>query len=231
MKLLELFSGTHSIGKVASKMGFDVYSLDRDLGDTNDGYTSKNHFQVDILDFDYKQFPSGYFDVITASPVCSFWSILLNSHLKRKNKNGVEYITREIIEENRNIYAKPMVDKMFEIIEYFKPKHYWIENPSTSAIKSYINEKYPKYSKFNVYDYCYFSDWGYRKRTNFWNNIDSLENHLCLRDKCINVINGRHIAKIGRFGENKTTIRKLNRYRIPPKLIEYLLNNILAKSA
>jgi hypothetical protein len=25
-----------------------------------------------------------------------------------------------------------MVDKVFEIIEYFKPKYYWIENPKSS---------------------------------------------------------------------------------------------------
>ena len=31
MNLLELFSGTHSIGYVASSMGYNVISVDRDL--------------------------------------------------------------------------------------------------------------------------------------------------------------------------------------------------------
>ena len=32
MNHLELFSGTHSFGKVSKKHGFNVVSLDRDLG-------------------------------------------------------------------------------------------------------------------------------------------------------------------------------------------------------
>ena len=31
MKILELFSGTHSIGKVAKKYNIDIVSLDRDI--------------------------------------------------------------------------------------------------------------------------------------------------------------------------------------------------------
>ena len=52
MNHLELFSGTHSFGKVSSKLGYNVYSLDRDLGDENDGYKSENHFKEDIMTWD-----------------------------------------------------------------------------------------------------------------------------------------------------------------------------------
>ena len=42
MKLLELFSGTGSIGKVAVNYGFDVVSLDKDMDAT---------IKIDILNF------------------------------------------------------------------------------------------------------------------------------------------------------------------------------------
>ena len=32
MKVLELFSGTHSVGVVCKEKGYEVISLDRDLG-------------------------------------------------------------------------------------------------------------------------------------------------------------------------------------------------------
>jgi hypothetical protein len=35
-----------------------------------------------------------------------------------------------------------MVDKVFEIIEYFKPKYYWIENPKSSSMWKYIKSKW-----------------------------------------------------------------------------------------
>ena len=53
MKLLELFSGTGSVGRVAKEKGFEVISLDLKNADIN----------CDILQWDYKIYPSGYFDL------------------------------------------------------------------------------------------------------------------------------------------------------------------------
>ena len=63
-KLLELFSGTGSVGKVAKDLGFEVISLDLKNADIN----------IDILQFDYKIYPLGYFDVIWSSPPCTEYS-------------------------------------------------------------------------------------------------------------------------------------------------------------
>ena len=55
MRLLELFSGTQSVGKVAREMGFEVVCLDRDMD---------ADIKCDIMDWDYKVFEPGSFDVI-----------------------------------------------------------------------------------------------------------------------------------------------------------------------
>ena len=64
MKLLELFSGTKSVGKVAEKLGYEVISLDLQDADIN----------CDILDWDSTIYPVGYFDIIWASPPCTEYS-------------------------------------------------------------------------------------------------------------------------------------------------------------
>tara|TARA_R110000823_G_scaffold270717_2_gene390268 strand:+ start:3272 stop:4165 length:894 start_codon:yes stop_codon:yes gene_type:complete len=191
MKVLELFSGTHSIGKVCHDLGWEVVSLDRDLGNTSPfhDYRSDTHIKEDIMTWDYKKsYKIGEFDLITASPVCLWWSKLRDTWIGRKLKShGDKIITKEILQEDIDKYGKPMVDKVFEIIEYFKPQYWWIENPKTGKMKNYIFEKYPQYDIFYDIDYCKYSDWGYQKRTRFWTNIKNFDPKICKKD-CDNIL-------------------------------------------
>ena len=59
MRILELFSGTGSVGNVCRRLGCTVTSLDRDL---------PADLQMDILDWDYTSLPPRSFDFIWASP-------------------------------------------------------------------------------------------------------------------------------------------------------------------
>jgi len=191
MNHLELFSGTHSFGKVTNKLGYSVVSLDRDLGAEcpfKTGYISQKHFQEDIMTWDYKQYPKDYFQLITASPVCLWWSHLRNCWIGRKIKShGNKIITKEILENDINVFGKPMVDKVFEIISYFNPEKWIVENPKTGKMKHYIKEKYPEYDTFYDVDYCMYSDFGYQKRTRFWTNIKGFNPLLCNK-KCGNMV-------------------------------------------
>lgn len=207
MNHLELFSGTHSFGKVSSKMGFEVYSLDRDLNEKCpfSDYKSKNHIKEDIMTWDYKKYDKGFFKVITASPVCLWWSGLRNTWIGRKLKaHGDKIITKEILQEDIEKYGKPMVDKVFEIIEYFEPKYWLVENPQTGKMKFYIEERHDKFNKYNDFSYCHFSDWGYKKNTRFWNNIEGLKSKLCKKD-CQNIITiDKQKLHKDRMGTSKT---------------------------
>jgi hypothetical protein len=223
MKLLELFSGTRSIGKVASgDFDFEVISLDRDL---------EADIKKDIMDWDYTEYEPGYFDIITASPVCLWWSHLRKSWVGRKCKSihPTDIITHEILQEDIDKLGKPMIDKVIEIIEYFKPMYWWIENPQTGRMKDYIASKYPNYNTYYDVDYCQYSDWGYKKRTRIWTNIKNFKPKLCHKE-CPYIKNGRHLKhaqgagtskKRGHTNQGGTT--KLERYRLPPQLIKELI--------
>ena len=182
MKVLELFSGTHSIGKVCKKKGFEIVSLDRDMGAKcpfGGDYESENHIMKDIMEWDYKSdFKVGEFDLITASPVCLWWSHLRNSWIGRKLKShGDTIITKEIIEADIEKFGIPMVDKVFEIIDYFKPHFYWIENPKTGRMKEYISPLLPFYDV----DYCKYG-MPYKKTTRIWTNIEGFIPKKCNND-------------------------------------------------
>ena len=66
IKVLELFSGTGSIRKICDTLGWETISLD---------IVEDVDHKIDILDFDYKQYPVGCFDIVWASPPCTEYSI------------------------------------------------------------------------------------------------------------------------------------------------------------
>ena len=134
-----------------------------------------------------------------------------------------------------------------EIISYFQPTYYFIENPQTGKMKHYI-----PYTPYYDVDYCKYSNWGYRKMTRIWTNVVGFVPKLCKKD-CINMDGRTHTLNIGhqdfvRVGDNvislstkelraqykdydrilekKTPITKRQRYRIPPTLIAELFGCI-----
>jgi len=257
MKVLELFSGTHSIGVVCKDRNYDVVSLDRDISSScklNPEYESTHHIQIDILEWDYKQFPKGHFDIITASPVCTWWSHLRKSWYGRKMKGHDEPFCERLYLEDIDKYGKPMVDRVFEIIEYYEPTYWWIENPKSSMMWKYIREIRPQYTNHHHFDYCMFSNFGYKKPTTFLSNIPNMEDKRCNK-KCNNIVNNRHdtmgsnnsyVMVDGRSiivnspktrqyaSKHKLELQKmgggsnrLERYRIPKQLIEYLFDSCL----
>ena len=59
MRMLELFSGTKSVSRVFENHGWECVSLD----------LKNASIETNILDWDYKQFPPGYFGFVWASDI------------------------------------------------------------------------------------------------------------------------------------------------------------------
>lgn len=207
MRVLELFSGTHSVGKIAKEKGYEVVSVDID---------GRADITTDILEWDYKSsYPKGYFDIIWASPPCVFFSHLRVALFGRKVKG--EIFTRAKYEEDIKEKGLPLLRKTQEIIEYFNPTIYFIENPLSGRMKDYLKDL-PHYDV----SYCKYG-YTYRKHTRIWTNKEGFTPKKCRQD-CGNIINGKHKNNIGhpkgRIGKGTT---KDERYSIPPQLVRELL--------
>ena len=165
MNVLELFSGTGSVGKVCKQLGWNTVSVDMIL--------PADH-QCDIMDFDYKQYPKDYFGICWGSPPCVSYSNLQSCWLGRKKKDGSIY-TKEKMESDMN-EADIIVKKTLEIINYFDCEYWFMENPQTGKLK---NREIMKDIPFYDVDYCMYSDWGYQKRTRIWTNKKDWNGKIC----------------------------------------------------
>ena len=107
MRVLELFSGTGSVGNVCRARGMDVVSLDRDM---------PADIRCDILDWDFRSYEPKSFDFIWASPPCTEYNIAKTT--------GV----RDIEQANR------VSQRTIDIIIYLDPRYWVIENPQTGKL-------------------------------------------------------------------------------------------------
>ena len=119
------------------------------------------------------------------------------------------------------VWADSLVLRSQEIINYFNPRVWFIENPQTGMLKDRFSmNSIP----FCDVDYCCYCDWGYRKRTRLWNNIN-FTGKLCPGPGiCPNMEGnkhrttaqqGRNRCKAGLYG---THIAQQNLHRIPHSL-------------
>jgi len=201
MRILELFSGTGSVSKVCKELNYEVISVD---------ISSKYHtptILANIMEWDYKTFPTGHFDMIWASPPCQTFSYLRHCHIGRTLKHSKEPFTMEQLINDIETKGLPILRKTQEIIEYFKPTYWFIENP-VGRMQNYINNVKP----YRV-DYCAYADWGYKKPTHIWTNKVFIPK-VCFHKK--------HKINIGHPAETES-LTLANRYRVPPNLIKELI--------
>jgi len=205
MKVLELFAGSRSIGKVAKKLNYKVFSSDIEQFGGIDYIT-------DILDFDYNTVPF-IPDVVWASPPCTGFSVASISHHWKGGKKA--YIPKS---DTSRLGIK-LVKKTIEIIEHYKklnPKLIWyIENPRGVLRKLDFMQDLPRHTV----TYCQYGD-KRMKPTDIWTNSNWKPRPMCKNgDPChVSAPRGSKTGTQGLKGAYERSI-------IPPKLCyEVLLN-------
>jgi site-specific DNA-cytosine methylase len=210
IKMLELFKGTGSQGKAAIELGVlekNIVSVDMDA-------KWKPTILGNILELDYTKWEVP--DIITASPPCETFSILIPTH---RNK------VRDYMGDMRPLNEKGEIGdavlfKTIEIIKYFLDKNpnlkFVIENPRGFMKKmTCMSEEPIKYMCEGWYS-CY--GYTYRKPTNFWSNTPiKLKKGKQEEDLCGTKDNGVEML----------SFKLAQRYSMPPLLCKSIIEQLV----
>ena len=204
MRILDLFSGNKCVSSIFEEKGFEVITVD---------YVEKLNpsICIDILKWDYTIYTPNYFDVIWASPDCTSWSLASGGRHRTKISEGIEPKT----EVGR--IGELLVHKTLEIIKYFNPAIWFIENPRG------LLRHFPVMKTLPFENLVYYGNYNYPmiKATNIWSNKELWkETQPKLDDSCFMTLSsGRKIN--GYFSREKK-----KRSLIPRKLIERLMQYV-----
>jgi hypothetical protein len=154
MNILELFAGSKSIGNVAEQLRMNVYSSDIEQFGGID-------YVVDILEFDVNKVPFKP-DVIWASPPCTGFSVAAIG------RNWTKTDGDAIPKSDTARLGIELVKKTIEIIDYFNPKYFFIENPRGMLRKLQIMQRFKRHSV----TYCQYGD-SRMKPTDIWTNSET----------------------------------------------------------
>ena len=150
-------------------------------------------------------------------------SLMLCGHLLHvRNTVGLKLL----VSEKLIMLTNSIVLKTLEIIDYFKPTWWVVENPQTGLLKE---QPFMSGLKYYDVDYCKYG-MNYRKRTRLWSNIETWKPRpLCKRD-CGKIRNGKHLETAQRlpsgkksdWGEGFVKHKQEELYKIPTELISEL---------
>jgi hypothetical protein len=204
LKVLELFAGSRSVGKMAESLGMKVFSSDINDFDGID-------YVTDILNFDVSKVPFKP-DIIWASPPCTTFSVAsIGYHWK--GGSGA-YIPKT----ESAVTGKLIALKTIEIINHFNPKFYFIENPRGLLRKMEFMQNMNRHTV----TYCQYGD-KRMKPTDIWTNSENWNPRLMCKngDKCHE--SAPRGARTGTQGIKDA----YNRSKIPEQLCREILESCL----
>ena len=183
-------------------MGWDVHTLDHNP-------KCQPTICCDLLQWDFSRFPPGYFDVVVASPPCEQFSHANHSRPQSFHMGDC------------------LVLQTLRIIEHLKPKAWLMENPRTGDL---VHRPFMQKIPHADFDYCMFSDWGYKKPTRIWGSeqLSHVQPRIC-NGTCPNMAKfahgqaPRHKQWLGGHGPQPSVNLK---FRIPENLVLYLIDQM-----
>ena len=145
MRIWDVCSGTGSVSRVWRDAGHETLTLDIDAKCSPDICT-------DLMSWDYTDFSLEPPDVIWCSPPCTQYS---RARTRAKVPRDLEG-------------ADAIVQRCLDIIRFWRPRFWFIENPQTGLLKT---RAVVEGLSFKDVDYCSYQDpVRYRKRTRLWTN-------------------------------------------------------------
>ena len=208
MRLLELFSGTKGVSKVAKSLGWETVSLDISPKYNPD-------LCMDILNFDETQYPKDYFDFVWASPDCRAYS----------SARTTATIDRETAME----LSDRLVSKTINIIQYFAAP-YCVENPAFSRL-------WKREVATSLIDFCVITSYcsygyAYRKNTRIASNFPLVLPRCPGTGLCPQMIGKRHCEHAQKAGGGHAPRYKStdDLHRIPEALVLEIFRQLNAGS-
>jgi site-specific DNA-cytosine methylase len=205
MKVLELFAGSRSVGKIAEELGHEVFSVDIKPFDGIDLAKDIEFLQPEDIPFKP--------DFIWASPPCTTFSVAAISHHRDGQKPKTEFAKK----------SDSLVMSVLRLIGTYNCD-YFIENPRGMLRKMVYMTGIPR----TTVTYCSYGDMR-MKPTDIWsNNIYSIFNQdgWLPRPMCYNGNIKCHHEAAPRGSKTGTQGLKGNyeRSKIPEELCREILN-------
>lgn len=203
MKVLELFAGSATFSLVAKQHGHEVFTTDITQYGNID-------YVVDILNFDYSKVPFVP-DVIWASPPCQGFSVCTIGRNWTPDKKP---------KTDKAKLGISLLEKTLEIINHYKPKYFFIENPRGMMRTLPILLKLEESNQAirNTVTYCQYGETR-QKPTDIWtNNLKWIPKPVCKpKAPC------HESAPRGSYTGVQGQLNAFERSKIPTKLCEDII--------
>jgi site-specific DNA-cytosine methylase len=214
LRVLELYSGTQSIGKEFRKKGHKVLSVELNPVFTLPPY-NYDQWTMSVADLKADEIISelgGAPDIVWASPLCTTHSIAAISTHRQQGEDGLLYPKSDKAKEHDLLLLKTL-----KLIQELKPKYWFIENPRGGMRKSPLMQG--MMYRYTV-TYCSYGD-SSMKPTDIWTNHPNPE----FKEMCFNGNTNCHHQPAPRGSKTGTQGKKgnLERSIIPKELCKHIV--------